>query len=388
MAEIFIVLGALFLAALAADTLGRRTRVPRVTLLLLLGLAVGEGGLGLVSNGALPFADALSTIALTMVAFLLGGTLRTETLRAHGRAILWLSAGIVLATVAVVTGGLLLLGVAAPLAILAGAIATATDPAATQEVLREHGAETRFTLTLRGVVAVDDAWGMIVFALALVAAQALGGEGMSLDHLWRALWELGGALALGLALGLPGAVLTGRVREGEPQQVEALGLVFLTAGLALWLDVSYLLAGMTAGAVIVNRALHHDYAFHEIERIEWPFLALFFLLAGATLDLAALWAIGGLGLAYVVLRIAGRLLGGWLGGRLGGLDARESQLSGAALLSQAGVAVGMALVAAQDFPEAGEILLSLAIGTTVIFEVIGPLTTAWALRRLSRSATP
>lgn len=377
----FMAFGALFLIGLAADSLGRRTRVPRVTVLLLLGILAGPEVIGLVPEAALDLYEELSIVALTMVAFLLGGSLTAERLERHGRAILSVSGSVVVVTVIGVALGLWALGAPPEMALLLGAIATATDPAATQETLRETKAEGGFADTLRGVVAIDDAWGMIVFALAIVGAQGIASGLFEPHHLTAALFEIGGAVALGLVVGLPGAMLTGRLKPGEPTQLEALGLVFLTAGVALWLGVSFLLAGMVAGAVIANRASHHERAFHEIELIERPFLILFFLLAGAAMELSALLAVGGLGLGYVCLRIISRFVGGWIGGRIGGLPERDGWWIGAAMLPQAGVAVGMALIAAQAFPDYAEVILTLTIGTTVVFELIGPMMTSVAVRK-------
>lgn len=384
-APIFITLGVLFLAGLAADTLGRRTRVPGVTLLLVIGVLIGSSGLALLPEAAIHWYEPLSIVALTMVAFLLGSSLRRDKVAAHGRAILAVSVMVVLATMVVVAVGLWLIGLPPELAILIGAVSTATDPAATQETLREAGGEGDFADTLRGIVAIDDAWGMMVFALAVVAAQAVASAGFDPQLLLFALWDVGGALVLGLVIGLPGAVLTGRLRPGEPTRIEALGLVFLTAGLALWFEVSFLLAGMSAGAVIANRARHHERAFHEIEMVERPFLILFFLLAGASMQLDALAAVGWIGLGYIVLRILGRLVGGWLGGMWGGLTPVERRWIGPALLPQAGVAVGMALVATVEMPAVGDILLTLTIGTTVVFELIGPVVTLLAVRAVRKA---
>ncbi len=384
-----IAIGALFLAGLAADMIGRRTRLPRVTLLLILGIAIGAPGLDLIPPGIAALYEPVSIVALTMVAFLLGSALQLDRLRRRGRAILWVSVAIVAVTQGLVTLGLWALGAPVAMALLMGAIACATAPATTRAVLQETGATGPFAETVEGIVAIDDAWGMIVFALAMVGAQMLtgGGEaGHGAPGLLTAGYEIGGSIALGLALGLPAAHLTGRLSPGEPLQTEALGLVFLVAGLALWLDLSFLLAGMTVGAVIVNRAAHHDYAFHEIEHIEWPFLILFFLLAGATLELASLAELGLLGAGFVALRIGARMLGGWIGGLAGGLPRIERRWIGIALLPQAGVAVGMALIAAERLPEYGEAILSLTIGTTVLFELAGPIFTATALRRTGASA--
>lgn len=379
---VFIALGALFLSGLAADSLGRRTRMPRVTLLLLMGVLAGPSGLALLPQAAAGWYEPLSILALSMVAFLLGSALRRDKVAAHGRAILMVSVAIVLTTVVVVTAGLWVIGVPLELALILGAIATATAPAATDETLRQVGATGGFADTIRGIVAIDDAWGMVVFALVIVTAQAMANGGFDPHHLQQVLWEVGGAVLLGLALGWPAALLTGRLSPGEPTQLEALGLVFLSAGLALWLGVSFLIAGMVAGAVIANRAHHHERAFHEIEWIERPFLILFFVLAGAAMEIDMLAALGWVGAAYVVLRIVSRLAGGWLGAALGGMAPVERRWIGPALLPQAGVAVGMALVAATAMPALAETILTLTIGTTVVFEMIGPVATMLAVRRV------
>jgi Kef-type K+ transport system membrane component KefB len=380
LAPIFLTLGGLFLAGLAADVIARRTRLPRVTLLLMLGVAAGASGLNLIPEGFDTIFSFLSVAALTLVAFLLGNALTWEKLRLNGRLILWASWSIVAVTMVAVTGGLWLMGVALPLALILAALACATAPEATQDILRETRATGRFADAIRGIVAIDDAWGLVVFSLVLVAASALTGTGGG-GLVAEALHDILGALAIGLLIGLPGAALTGRISRGEPLQIEALGLVFVTAGLSEWLGVSYLIAGMVAGAVIANLARHHDRAFHEIEHAEWPVMVLFFLMAGAQLHIGQLWALGGLGLAYVALRIAARVAGGWIGGRLAGASPAERRWIGPALLPQAGVTVGMALVAAERFPQWEAQIMALAVGTTVLFELLGPPITRLAVTR-------
>ena len=153
------------------------------------------------------------------------------------------------------------------------------------------------------------------------------------------------------------------------------------AGLAEWLGASVLLTGMTAGAVIVNLARHHDYSFHEIEHISWPFLIIFFVLAGASFDPAGLTGALALTGGYLVFRTAGRFLGGWVGGRVGGLDGAQSRRIGLMLTPQAGVALGMALVAADALPSIGEVVLNVAVTTTILFEIAGPIATRILLYR-------
>lgn len=384
--NLFLTLGGLFLAGLLADQVGRRTRLPRVTLLLACGVIAGNSGLDMLPDAARSWYDFLSVTALTMVAFLLGSSLTIKTMAASGRAIFSVSIAIVITSLGVVTMGLLVIGAPLEIALLLAGIATATDPAATQDVIRQIGARGPFVNTLKGIVAIDDAWGLLAFSLVLAGVGMLSDMGGA-NGLRRAGWEITGAVGLGIAIGLPASFLTGRLQPGEPLQAEALGIVFLTAGFALWLDVSFLIAAMTAGGLVANLADHHKRAFHEIEHVQWPFMILFFILAGASLDVASLGQLGAMGTAYVVLRILARLIGGWIGAGLGGMPGKERIWIGPALLPQAGVAIGMALVAGQQFPQFASSILTLAVATTVIFEFIGPLCTLLALRRVGADQT-
>ncbi len=343
-------------------------------------MVLGRTGFDILPHGLHLLYEAISVIALSMVAFLLGGTLTRRTLMAHGLAILGLSGAVVIATIAVVAGGLWLAGLDLAAALLLGGIATATDPAATEDALRQSSARGPFAERLRGIVAVDDAWGIIAFGLLLVVAGVLNGHGTG-HNIAESLREIGGGVVLGAAIGLPAAYLTGRISGGDPLRSEALGVVFLTAGATLLLEVSYLLAGMTAGAIVANIARHHARAFHEVEHIEWPFMILFFVLAGAAFEPAAMLEAGALGAGYVALRILGRVLGGTLSAMAMGLPRQERHWYGPALLPQAGIAIGMALVAADTFPSAAETILSVAVGTTILFEVLGPWLTAVSARR-------
>jgi len=315
-----------------------------------------------------------------MVAFLLGGKLSNVHLKNSGRDVAVISAGAVLVTAFVVFAGLALLGVAPALALVLAALATATDPAATNDVIRQYRSKGPFTTILSGIVALDDVWGILVFALCLMGAQTLlGADGSS--ALYSAGWEIFGSILLGVTIGLPAGYLSGRLQPGDPTLAEALGIVFLTAGLALWLDLSFLLAGVACGAMVVNTGRHHSRPFHEIEHIEWPFMIFFFVLAGASLEIGMLVRLGVLGAGYIVLRTLGRVIGGWLGGKFAkGPEARKSYLFGLSLLPQAGVALGMALVAAETLPQFRTEILTVAIGSTIVFELIGPALTQQALR--------
>lgn len=384
--QFLITIGGILLLGLLTSALGQRTPLPRVTLLLLFGVAIGESGLNLIPELFTRYFEVVAAMTLVMVGFLLGGKLSAETFRFSARKILLISLSAALVSVLLVALGLLAIGAGLELAILLGSIAAATAPAAVLDVVVESGRGGRFGELLLAIVAVDDAWGLVLFSIGLAVVLALRATGTDVSPLLFAGQEVGGAVLLGAALGFPAAFLTGRMRPGQPMLTEAVGLVFLCGGLAIWLEVSFLIAPMVMGAVITHFARHHEYPFHAIEGIEWPFLAIMFVLAGATLELDALAALGLLGATYSVCRTAGKILGGYLGGALSGARPATRRWIGLALLPHAGVEIGMALVAANAFLDHAQTLLSVVVAATVIFELVGPVLTRLALVRAQRSA--
>ncbi|MFO7816484.1 MAG: cation:proton antiporter [Desulfovibrionales bacterium] len=375
-AAVFLALGMMFVLGMVADILGRKTPLPRVTLLLLAGIMIGPAGFSLLPEVFVQeWFPMLTHVALAMVGFLLGQELTWSAIRKRGRSILLISVGEVLGVVFLVALALVLLGMDLSLALLLAGIAPASAPAAILDIVKETRIKDGFISTLLGVVAIDDAWGLLVFSFMLAAADALSGQGGALQAIGSGLGEIGGSIVLGAVLGLPMAYLTGRVRPGEPTQAEALGLVVLCSGAAIWLDLSNILAAMTMGIVVASLASHHERPFKEIDGLEWPFMILFFLLAGASLHLGKLQAVGWIGGAYILARIAGLYCGSAFFGRLAGADPLVRRWMGLSLLPQAGVALGLALLAAQSFPEFRDIILPVVIGSTVIFEIIGPVIT-------------
>lgn len=382
-APILVALGVLFLSALVLDAVGRRTHIPRVTLLIVLGAVLGPPVLDVLPPALSGTNDSYAAVALTMVAFLLGGSLGRKTLARHGRTILVLSLSVVAVSILAMAVGLVAFGVPVELALILAGISAATAPAATRDVIHQSGQAGPFATMILGVVAIDDVWGILVFSLLLTISGTLIGSDAG-SAMWLGLHEAGGAALLGLAIGIPAAYLTGRLKPGEPTLLEALGVVLLCAGFALSLEVSFLITGITCGAVIVNLARHHDQPFHEIEQIEWPFILLFFVMAGASLEIESLKQIGLIGLAYIVLRFIARVIGGLVGGRLVGFSTQRGVLTGLALMPQAGVAIGMALVAADRFPSYADRILAITISSTIVFEVIGPLLTLYAMGAVKR----
>lgn len=378
--ELFL-LGILLLIGWTAHAVGTHVHVPRVTLLLLFGLFLGPSFLDVVPDEIADWFPHLAHLALAMVGFLLGESFVGRELKESGRVVMYASIGETIGAAVLVFLVCILAGLSVPVSLLLAGIAPASAPAATLDVIRESHAKGPLSRAVIGVVAINDAWSVILFSVLMVIALGMSGAMDSNGVLLAGLWDVGGAVILGILVGIPMSWVTGRVKEGEPTLVEAAGFVFLCGGLALYLGVSYLIACMVLGAVVANLARHHTRPFREIEGASDPFLVIFFVLAGYECDLEALASFGLLLFLYVVARTAGMVIGGGLGAWLAHAPSMVQKRIGWCLLPKAGVSLGLALLVAERMPEVGELVLPLVIGTTMVFEVIGPLVTRWHLQK-------
>lgn len=369
-------IGLILLCGLLAEYLGRKTTLPRVSLLIGLGLLLGQSGFALIPAPDSSWFTQVSQIALSMVGFLLGGKLWGQEPR-PGAELWHYSLMITLVTGLTVGAGLWLLGQPWQLALVLAGVALATDPLATMDAMRNI-APSNLTRMLTGIVALDDVWGLLLFSLAisLLGNQTINGFSPFLHGLMELLLSVG----LGAILGVVGGWLSGRLREGEPILLEALALVFLSAGLSRLFDLNYLLVAIAMGAAVARTAKHHEHPFHEIELIEWPFLVIFLVLTGASFELHSFNGTVVLVALYALLRIAGR----WLGGSLPGtssLTYAERSKVGLCLLPQAGVAVGVALYGAQIFPAYADAIIHATVLATIGFELLGPMVTSRVLQK-------
>ena len=379
--EFLITLGGILLLGLATDVLGRRTFLPRITLMLLFGILIGRQGLDLIPENFSHYFDIIAEMTLLIVGFLIGGKLSEIFLKQSVTKVLIISAIAAAGTTLIVSIGLLLTDVPLVIAILLGCIASATDPTAIVDIIIESNYKGPFSDLLLAIVAIDDAWGLILFSLGITIASNINGVGGVSSPLLSLTKEIGGAMAFGTMMGIPAAYLTGRIKPGQPMLTEALGIVLLCGGLAIRMGVSFLISAMTMGYIIAVFAQHHESPFHAIEEIEWPFMAIFFVLAGASLEFNAIRQVGFLGIMYILFRSVGKLSGAWVGCQVAVTDTTTGKWMGVALLPKAGLAIGMALVAANRFPEYRQTLLSVVISATIFFEIIGPIFARIALRR-------
>jgi Kef-type K+ transport system membrane component KefB len=374
-------LGALLLVALAADWLGRHTPLPRVSVLLLLGVLAGPAALDLLPEAREQWEPVATDLALAMVGFLLGRDFDRDRVRELGAGVFVIAVLAALMTAAVVAGGLLVAGVDLQVALALGGIATATAPAATVVMVHDLDADGPLTRALTAIVAVDDAIAIAVYTVLLALGAGLGSGVGPGQLVTEAAVEIVGAVVLGVVIGLPASLLTRRLRAGDPTLLEAFAVVLLVVGLASWLGVSLVLAAVTVGVVVANVDRGDVRPFRAVERVEWPFLAVFFLLGGAALELGPVVDQAALLGGYVALRTLGKLVGARVAARLASAEPVVQRWLGATLLPQAGVGLGLALQLREQVPQAAAVVVPVVVVSTVVFELIGPVATRIALQR-------
>jgi Kef-type K+ transport system membrane component KefB len=399
-----LALSLLLAAGFAGGALVRLLRLPSVTGYVLGGVAIGPAGLDLIPGSLLESRlQVFTSIALLLIAFGIGERCEIEQLRRSARSLVRVSLGESL-------GAFLLAGIFVTLAawstrvggpeggpglwvaigLVAAAIAVATAPASTVAVIREAGSSGPLTRLTLSAVVVNNALSITLFGLAAGMAKVLlrspGGEGW----LQIALSPFGtlASLALGLVLGLATDIVVHRLRRRHDVLVVALTSVFLCGGLAVYLGLSPLLAGVAAGFAVVNRDRRDVRAFRALNDFEPPLYAIFFALAGAQLHLPDMVSAGSLGLVFVLARGVGKYIGALLGARSAGLPRTQARLVGLGLLPQAGLAIGLSLLVSQDqaLASISRTIISITVASVVINELLGPPLVRLMLQRGGETA--
>lgn len=376
----------ILLAGLLAARLLRKIRFPAVTAYLLLGILIGPGVLNLASEQIINASGLISNIVLGIIAFGLGQNFSRQNFSKIGKSIIWISlleaggawAGVFFAS-------FLLLKQPLYLSLLFGAIASATAPAATVMIIREFRARGIFTNTLLGVVALDDAWSLIIFSISLALAKALRyplTESFFLPKIFlSAFLEIGGAFVLAASIAIAFSYFSRFIKTEADLLISTLGFVLLTTGIALYLHFPALLANIFLGMVLVNLKRENVRFFEVFRRVDSPLYLFFFVLAGIHLEINLLGKLALMAAAYFGFRIAGKLLGASLGGYLSRAPRLVRKYLGFGLVPQAGVALGLALIAKVEFSPQGRIVFTTIIITTIVYELIGPFFTKFALSK-------
>ena len=379
-------LGLLVIAGFIFGRIFNKMGLPSVTGYIVSGIVMGPYGLNIIHKGILSGSDFVSSVALSFIAYTLGKSFTLKSMRKIGKSVFAISIGEVVVSFLVVTLALkFILHQPLYLSIVIGAIAPATAPAAVVMVVREYKAKGPLTDTLLGVVAIDDAWGIMLFAFSIALARSLAmSKGIVFSSVFHqmshAFLEVVGSLGIGFVVGYIFSKLFKYFKTPTHTLIGIIGIILLTGGICEELKFSILLSNMMLGTTIANTIKPSTRAFDILEGFDPPLYLLFFVLAGASLEVTNLKALGLIGLVYVLTRLPGEMLGAYIGARISKAPPNVRKYLGLGLAPQAGVAIGLAIISKIYLPE-GDLILSTIIVTTVIYELIGPPLVKLALRK-------
>ena len=378
--------------------------LPDVTSYLIAGVILGPcllgalniPGLGFHSFEAVAALQPISDVALGFIAFAIGSEFRLSQLKKTGGAAVTIGIFQAVFTTLLVDGVLLVLHLflgdklPVPAAITLGAIAAATAPAATLMVVRQYKAKGPTTSILLPVVALDDAVGLVIFAVSFGAAQTmLSGSANMADIFLAPAMEILFSLLLGAVLG---ALLTlvERFFHSNRNRV-ALITAFIIMAVAISMlklelfgvhfGFSSLLVCMMLGTVFCNTCEQSEDLMNRADKWSAPILTLFFVLSGAELDFSLFGdlAIVGIGVAYILSRSLGKYTGAWASASVSHQDKTVRKYLGITLLPQAGVALGMSAQVSQSMGEMGAMVRNVVLFGVMIYELVGPTLTKKAL---------
>ncbi|MBU0481097.1 MAG: cation:proton antiporter [Proteobacteria bacterium] len=387
------ILGFILVAGYFAGKGANLLRLPRISGYIVSGLVFSPSISGLLSLHQIEdLFNFTSEIALGFIAYSIGGSLLISRIRGLGKEILWINfaegtGAFICSCLAVYLSGHFLPGIISEngstflsVILVLGGISVATAPAATMAVLHELRARGPLTTTLLGVVALDDALSIIIFAGAITIAGQLLFSSTDVSLVLQGIMTIVGAVTVGLAAGLVFSKFLDPSKRPEANFMLTLGVIFLVSGLAHKLNFSPLLANMVTGFVIINKVRHADDLFHQLDIIEETVFCLFFTLAAAHFDMKVFATSASLGMILLVGRFAGKLGGTYIGGRIAKASPLIYRNLGMALLPQAGLSLGLIFLARPILPaEVFDVLLSAMLVSIILNEIISPPLVKWAI---------
>lgn len=390
--NILVQIGLVLVLAFLGSKVFQRLGIPQVVGFIVVGVVLGNSVLNFIPLDLVEELSILTSIALGLIGFDMGGHLHFSELRRLGRGITFILIFEAIGTFILVGLGIYALTQSIYTALIFGALASATAPAATVDVLAEYDSAGPLTTTMLAVVGLDDAVALLLFSVAAAFTESMlvGGSAPALTELLAfPVIEIGGSILLGVGMGILLGYILDRMKKQHDAMAISIGFVLLCSGLAEALGLSLILTCMVLGVVVVNRSPEHGrHIRFTIEQAGPVIYVLFFALVGARFQLAYLPTMGLIGVVYVLLRSFGKFGGAWLGGRLGGAQPVVYNNLGFGLLSQAGVAMGLAIASADRFcplSEQGELLGDLIINvicaTTFVVQLIGPVFVKFAITR-------
>lgn len=391
--QILFHMAILIATGLIFGKIAKYAKLPNVTGYLVGGLLIGPSLLGLVGEDAIQSLSLISTVALGFIAFSIGNEMKIIYFKRVGaRPIIIAILEALLAVLVTLVALLIYFTIKGQMTIeslrfslVLAAIAAATAPAATMMVVRQYKARGELTETLMSVVAIDDSVAIILFGLFVAIANALNPVGTDVSLFMQFLNPFI-EIIVSLFIGFVGGIILSLGTKwftGRGNRISlTIAIILFVLYLSDYFHGSTLLAALMLGATFANTSPNYEEVNGLIYFITPPIFIMFFVLSGAELKLSVLTAVGLIGIIYVVFRVVGKILGAYLGAKVTKASPVVSKYLGFTLIPQAGVAIGLSLIATQVLdPEMGAQIRAIILSATLIYELIGPVITKIALKK-------
>lgn len=384
--------GYLLLTAFLVGELFKKLRLPKLTGYIATGVAVGPWGLGLVPEAAVQSLGLFSGVAIALIALTAGTELELRGMRPLFRSIGWISLTAIGATTLLLAAAVFLARRLLPfladmpalqalsLSLVLGVVMVAQSPAVVLAIRDETAADGPMVRTVLGVVVIADLVVILLFAIVSSLAKSAFGASADVAGTARLLaWEILGSLLAGVLIGLVLAVYIREVAGGRALFLLAVSLVVAEVGRLL--DLDPLLIALSAGIFIRNATRAGDELHREIEASALPVYVIFFAVAGASIHLDVLRVVGVPAALFVAVRACGFLLGTQIGAHLAGAPEAVRRYAGFGLLPQAGLALALALLFGETFPQFGAEAGALTLGVVTLNELLAPALYRFAIVR-------
>ncbi|MBU0477392.1 cation:proton antiporter [bacterium] len=389
--DILFFIGLALICGFIGGRLARLVKLPSVVGYLLAGLLLGNSVFNIFSLKVLDRISIFSDFALGIVAFIIGSEMRISVIRKFGKGILTILLGESFGAVLLVTLGVYFLTHQLHIALIFGALAAATAPAGTVAVLQEYKSKGELTNTIYAIVGLDDGVAVViyVFVAAFVKMFLIGSSISFVGIIKGPVIEILGSILLGGLIGIILGYFLRKLHRKPEILAISLGGILVCTSLSNYFHLSLILANMSLAVVFTNVFLFANRrAYEAINFITTSIFIVFFVIAGAHLQIKLLPAMGLVGLIYILTRSVGKMGGAHLGAVMARANPVIRKYLGLGLLPQAGVAIGLAILATKEFGALGEAGAHLAVlvintiaATTIFFEIIGPITTKIAISK-------
>lgn len=389
-----LLVGIILVLALIGGHLVKPFKAPEVVGYFFIGLLLGPSFSEILTYDATTTLEFFGEIALGLILFGIGAIFDFDNLKKIGKQTLLLTLLIMAGTIAIVFICLLFTSGYWQVALLLAVIATEISPIATILVLREANSKGPLTDTIANILALNNVACLIIFGFAAFLVRLFVKTDPNItfgqiitQELFLLAWTILGSIALGVLLGYALALWGSRVEESGELLILVLGMLLIAIGASKWLGLSPLITPMVMGATLINLAKESRHLFDVLGKTDPPVYALFFVLAGAHLQISDLLAIGVSGIAYTVARVIGKIVGAYFGTRYFKYPPVVSKYLGLALVPHAGVAIGLAIQVKAVLPQQASTISTIILGSIMINEVIGPIMTKYAIVKSGETQT-